>query len=280
MRVRTDDGIGIEVHEWGGDGSPLLLAHPTGFHGRIWAPVAEALVLAGHRVVSFDFRGHGASDPDPQSQYHWDQFALDALTVARWIDDPRLAAAGHSKGGTSLLAGAAGDPAIYTRLWCYEPIVFPAPAEPALVTPPSPNPLAAGALRRRNEWQSRDEAYESYASRPPLDAMDPRCLRAYVDYGLRDRGDGVFELTCAPETEAAVYSMGPANGVWDRLPSVAVRVVVVGGGESTHANSGHLAELAARLSDSTLEIWTGHGHFGPQADPDRAASSIAATFRC
>lgn len=279
MRVRTDDGVGIEVYEWGGDGPPLLLAHPTGFHGRIWAPVAELLVRSERRVVSLDFRGHGDSDPDPRAEYHWDRFALDALAVARWIDDARLAAAGHSKGAASLLAGAAGDPTIYTRLWCFEPIVFPAPPTPPESGDASmTNPLAASARRRRNAWPSIDEAYESYASRPPLDAMDSRCLRAYVDYGMRDRGDGTFELKCAPETEAAVYSMGPANGVWDRLADIAIPVVVVGGGESTHAASGHLAELTARMPHATLEIWAGHGHFGPQADPERAARSIAAAL--
>src|SRR5207253_8774527 len=33
----------LVVHEWRGDGAPTLLAHPTGFHGRLWAPVAERL---------------------------------------------------------------------------------------------------------------------------------------------------------------------------------------------------------------------------------------------
>ena len=39
-------------------GAPrILLAHPTGFHGRVWAPVAERLVAAGRHVWSLDFRG-------------------------------------------------------------------------------------------------------------------------------------------------------------------------------------------------------------------------------
>ena len=36
------DGIRLVVHDWGGDGAPVLLAHPTGFHGRVWEPVARA----------------------------------------------------------------------------------------------------------------------------------------------------------------------------------------------------------------------------------------------
>ena len=51
-----------------------------------------------------------------------------------------------------------------------------------------------------------------------------------------------------------------------------------GGGESTHVASGHLAQLSARIPNATLEVWDRQGHFGPQADPDRAAKSIAATL--
>jgi hypothetical protein len=50
----------LAVHAWSvndGDraGAPVLLAHPTGFHGRIWAPVAQRLVAAGRRVWSIDW---------------------------------------------------------------------------------------------------------------------------------------------------------------------------------------------------------------------------------
>ena len=44
------DQVTLVVHDWGGDGAPTLLAHPTGFHGRVWAPVATRLVARGRRV--------------------------------------------------------------------------------------------------------------------------------------------------------------------------------------------------------------------------------------
>ena len=36
-----------------------------------------------------------------------------------------------------------------------------------------PNPLAEGALRRRPTFESRDAAYDNYASKPPLSVLDP-----------------------------------------------------------------------------------------------------------
>jgi pimeloyl-ACP methyl ester carboxylesterase len=91
----------LAVHDWGGTGAPVLLAHPTGFHGRLWAPVAERLVGAGRRVWSFDFRGHGDSyAPGPVGDaYAWAGFAADALAVVDHLGiagDPALIACGHS----------------------------------------------------------------------------------------------------------------------------------------------------------------------------------------
>ncbi len=275
VRVTTDDGVEIAVHEWADDRraatTPLLLAHPTGFHGRIWEPTAQRLVAAGYRVVSLDFRGHGDSDPDPAGEYHWSGFALDARAVAAWIDDERLVAAGHSKGGAALLLGAADAPGTYAGIWAYEPIVFPADE----VMPPNPDfALAVGARRRRNEWSDADEAFAAYTRKPPLDVMDVRCVRAYVDHGLRDRGDGVHELKCAPHVEAAVYTMGPNNGIFPRLSEVTIPVRLLCGGTSRDMSPALIDRLAQRLPDATIDVWDGHGHFGPQADPERAASSI------
>ena len=265
----------LVVHDWGGDGAPTLLAHPTGFHGRVWAPVADRLVAAGRRVWSFDFRGHGDSVvPEPSGDaYAWSGFAADALAVVDALGiggDPALVACGHSKGGASLLLGEVARPGTYPRIWGFEPIIFPN----ADVAPNDDFPLARSARRRRNEWKSVDEIYESYASKPPLDAMTPESLRAYVEYGVRDRGDGVLELKCRPDIEARVFTMAPANGAWKQLPRVGVPVVVVCGETSTDIGPPLARSIAERLPYGAVEVWPACGHFGPQQDPDRCASSI------
>jgi len=271
---RFDAGdLSLAVHDWGGDGHPVLLAHPTGFHGLSWAPVAAGLVDAGRRVWSFDYRGHGDSDRSPDG-YRWSEFADDVMAVVRELGlagDPTLLACGHSKGAASLLVGEAREPGTFARLWCYEPIVFPSD-EP--LEPQSDFPLSEGARRRRAVWPSRDEAFASYASKPPLDVLEPTALRAYVDYGLRDRPDGQVELKCTPEDEASIYAMGVANGVYQRLHEVQCPALVVCG-EHTDAIPAKLGEMIVeRLPAGRLEIMPGVGHFGPMQDPDATVASM------
>ncbi len=274
QRIETTSGVGIVVHDWGGHGDPVLLAHPTGFHGRVWAPIASKLVRAGRRVWSFDFRGHGDSDPSPNGAYRWTEFADDALAVTRHLDlagSRRLIAAGHSKGGAALLWASVLEPGIYPRVWTYEPIIVPTDA-PILAA--SDNPLSAGARRRRDQWSSREEALASYGSKPPLDALAPAALAAYVDYGLRDRPDGTVELKCRPEDEATMYTMGASLGLFPRLGEVRCPVLVACGENTVSITPAMAEQIAAKIPRATLEVWEHRGHFGPLEDPDHAAESM------
>jgi pimeloyl-ACP methyl ester carboxylesterase len=273
---RIDAGdVELAVHDWGGDGPPALLAHPTGFHGRVWAPVAARLVARGRRVLSFDFRGHGDSDA-PDGDYSWHLFASDVRAVADHFGvagDPALVACGHSKGAAALLLAEAATPGTFRRVWAYEPIVFPND-EPL---PPRPDfPMSVAARKRRNEWSSVAAAFAAYRSKPPLAVMTDESLLAYVEYGLRDRGDGVLELKCAPEIEARVYAMGPNHDLWARLPGVAAEVLVVCGETSTDIGATLGARIVERLPHGRLEVMPGCGHFGPQQDPDATVASILA----
>jgi pimeloyl-ACP methyl ester carboxylesterase len=267
-------GLSLAVHDWGGTGDSVLLAHPTGFHGVAWQPVAERLVAHGRRVWSFDFRGHGDSDPSPDGTYSWDGFADDARAVLDHLDlrdDPRLVAVGHSKGATSLMTVGWRTPGTVARIWAFEPIVFPR-YDASLQDPD--NPMSASARRRRAVWASRDEAIASYGSKYPLDVLTDEALHAYVDYGMRDRPDGTVELKCGPEHEATIYTMGVVNGLWDRLPELACPVLVAAGETSTAIPPSLAARITERLPHGRLELWPGHGHFGPMEDPDRAVASI------
>jgi pimeloyl-ACP methyl ester carboxylesterase len=268
-------GLSLTIHDWGGAGPPVLLAHPTGFHGRVWAPVAVRLVTRGRRVWSFDFRGHGDSDA-PDIEYAWQGFGDDVLAVAEHLDvagDAELLACGHSKGAAALLLADVAAPGTFARVWAYEPIVFPSEVE----IPPQPDfPMSQIARRRRNEWASVDEAFEAYRAKPPLNVMSDDALRAYVEYGLRDRGDGIYELKCAPEVEARVYAMGPNHGLYARLPEIDADVAVICGETSTDIGPPLAAKIAERLPHGHLEVLAGLGHFGPQQDPDAIVASILA----
>jgi pimeloyl-ACP methyl ester carboxylesterase len=54
----------------------VILIHGYPLSGRAWDKQIPALLAAGHRVITYDRRGSGASS-QPATGYDWDTFAAD-----------------------------------------------------------------------------------------------------------------------------------------------------------------------------------------------------------
>ena len=276
--IASTDGVTVSLHELGGDGPLLLLAHATGFHGRVWGPCASH--LRDRRCVAPDLRGHGDSVIPEGLTFAWSGFAQDILAVVDHLGGGPLIAAGHSKGGASLLLAEQHRPGTFERLYLFEPIVFP-PVVAAMQRGEGgepTNPLAAGARRRRPTFDSFDAAYENFAAKAPFDALDPAALRAYVDGGFRTQDDGTVTLTCRPENEAQVYEMGSQHDAYEHLAQVRCPVTIGFGVETPFSPATFARPIAERLPDATLDPHPELGHFGPLEDPASIAASIRAAL--
>ena len=104
MRVKSTDGVVLEVQDRPGlsgcgcDVFPehtVLICHANGFHGRIFAPVTDALPVEWRRVT-FDFRGHGMSSLPSGASLDWGAFAQDVLAVVDALGLRGCTAIGHS----------------------------------------------------------------------------------------------------------------------------------------------------------------------------------------
>ncbi len=261
----------------GGDARPVLLVHATGFHGWVWQPLAAH--LTGFHAVAPDMRGHGDSTVptgrEAGREMGWDGFADDVLAVVEaWgVDD--LVGVGHSKGGAALLLAEQRRPGTFRALWLYEPVVLPTGASFGDVTGTAEpdNPLAAAALRRRATFASRQAAYDNYASKPPLDVLDPAALHAYVDHGFRDQPDGTVALKCLPAVEADVFRQASQADVFAGLGQVRCPVTIACGAD-LFGPAAFAPQVAAALPAGRLETFDDLGHFGPLQRPAEMAAAI------
>jgi len=270
VRVPTADGVEIEVHDLGGKGTPALLCHATGFHGRVWEPLARR--LDGFHRWSMDMRAHGDSTTPTERALDWYGFADDVLRVIDELGLDRPVGIGHSKGGAALLLAEQARPGTFRALWLYEPVVVP----PAGVGPPSlDNPLSQGALRRRATFASRDEAYAKYAAKPPFSALHPEVLRHYVDHGFADQPDGTVALKCEPADEAQVYAHGLSHEAFASLSKVRCPTTIAVGRVDVPPSI-FAAPIAEALPHGRLVHFDDLGHFGPLEDPARLAAAISA----
>lgn len=103
---------GVELSgEAAGEGPPIVLLHGLTATRRYVVMGSRALERGGHRVISYDARGHGRSDPAPvPDAYAYDDLVLDLEAVLDATGITRAVLAGVSMGAHTILALALRAP--------------------------------------------------------------------------------------------------------------------------------------------------------------------------
>jgi len=93
------DRQGLHVHTVAsdGEGRPVVLIHGWPLSGESWSEQVPALKEAGYRVVTYDRRGFGQSDPG--DSYDYDALAGDLDNVLSDLDLTDVTLVGFSMGG-------------------------------------------------------------------------------------------------------------------------------------------------------------------------------------
>jgi pimeloyl-ACP methyl ester carboxylesterase len=95
-----------------GEGSSLVVCHGLTATREQVLHGSHALPRQGYRVVSYDARGHGESEPGPAgSSYGYPQLVSDLHSVlGTTVEDPPVVLAGHSMGAHTVVAYALDHP--------------------------------------------------------------------------------------------------------------------------------------------------------------------------
>src|ERR671927_1302735 len=100
----------LDVHD-AGEGTPVVLLHGLTATHRYVVMGSRALQRSGHRVLAYDARAHGASDPAPEPEdYGYGRLARDLLAVLDARDIDRAVLAGASMGAHTITAFALAHP--------------------------------------------------------------------------------------------------------------------------------------------------------------------------
>jgi pimeloyl-ACP methyl ester carboxylesterase len=87
-----------------GAGTPVVLLHGLSASRRYVVMGSTALQRAGHRVIAYDARGHGASSPAPAPErYGYDDLTADLVAVLDGLGIERAVLAGASMGAHTIL---------------------------------------------------------------------------------------------------------------------------------------------------------------------------------
>jgi len=268
----------IVVHDLGGSGQPLLMAHAGSLCGRVWAPIAEHL-QNNFRCFAVDLRAHGMSVAQDYISLNWRDIASDLPIVVSDIrkildlakDEPILGV-GHSLGGTCLLLAELMAPRTFSNAWMFEPILF---TSNPIDTLERTQQMVAATKKRKTHFESRDVAAARFLSKPPFDVFTKECMKEFVNYGLKDSQNGV-ELSCKPDHEAQIY-VNANSGIAEETSKVKIPTRVVFGqddGDRVPALKNALLQTEIDIAD-----YSDLTHFGPQSHPELIANDIKNWFK-
>jgi flavin reductase (DIM6/NTAB) family NADH-FMN oxidoreductase RutF/pimeloyl-ACP methyl ester carboxylesterase len=254
LEFRGFAGVRLEAEAAGAEHDPaVLLVHGAGQTRSAWGSVAEALEMAGRRVISLDLRGHGGSEWPEDGRYDFDAFVEDLRAVLAQLGTRPVVVASRL-GGWIAAAALEQDAALLAS---------------GLVLVDVPVALDSGLSRRIGErmrasaglapgqaqWDTRlMGALDSAAAAERMVAAAPRIALPT----LFVRG-AVSEIVS--HDEAAAFVAGLPDGEFAEVEDAALVVRE----DRTDALGGYLVDFLERRA--------------PRASPEYRAGSDARTFR-
>jgi pimeloyl-ACP methyl ester carboxylesterase len=240
------DRDGVQIHyEVSGDGPVLLLTHGYSATGQMWE--GQIATLSPHfKVVTWDMRGHGASDyPEDQAEYSEEATVADMAALLDAVGADKAVIGGLSLGGYMSLAFNRAHPERTRALLIID-------TGPGYKNDQARDGWNANAIRRAERLESQGLGDLSTAS------AEVRQARHRDATGLARAARGMLTQRDARVIES--------------LPAVAVPSIVIVGADDTPflAASDY---MAAKIPGAKKVVIEGAGH---SANIDQPAAFNAA----
>ena len=279
-QVPSADGTALNVEEFGPEHAEntIVLIHGWTESLTFWIHLLLELPERGFRVVAYDLRGHGESDPAEDGDYSIPRFGqdLDAVLTECVPEGQRVLLVGHSLGAMSIVSWAEQhevEDRVYAAALLNtgmgdllaDQILIPVPWIAQVVNrsvPPRMWVGFRGALPRFSTPLS-------YAAVRYL-AFGGAASPAHIAFFER------MLVTCPPDVRADVGMTLSELDLVDALPHLTVPTLVIAGDEdklTPQSHAKHIAEALPRLERMIVLERT--GHMAPLERPEEVIDAVA-----
>jgi len=263
------------LHDFGGDGPALHLAHANGFPPGTYQLLAEQLTSDFH-VFALPSRPLWPGSL-PQEAPNWQVLAQDLIRGLDEVSVQAITGVGHSLGGVLTLWAAIWRPDLFERVILIDPVILPPfwlwSLRLMRALGRERQPLVQGALHRRRAWTSRQACYEHYRAKPFFEAWSDAALYDYVESGTIEKPGGGVELAYPPEWEAHIFGTTPL-GIWRDVGHLRCPALFIRGERSNTFQPQAEARLARRLPQARFVTIPGAGHLLPMEKPEEVGEEI------
>lgn len=264
------------MHNFGGDGPIVHLAHANGFPPGAYRLLAETLT-DGYQVIALPSRPLWPGN-SPDSAPNWQPLADDLIRELDELGLSGILGVGHSLGAVLTMWAAIRRPNLFRAVVLIEPVILP----PAwlwvlrlmrVLGLDQRQPLVQSALRRRRSWPSRQACFEHYRRKAFFVNWSDAALWDYVESGTRQGAGGQVELVYPPEWEAHIFATPPL-GIWRDVPRLRTPALVLRGEHSDTFRPQAQARMGRLLPQARFTVIPDAGHLAPLEKPAKVGAVI------
>jgi pimeloyl-ACP methyl ester carboxylesterase len=278
LAIASADGTVLHAEVFGPEGAPtFVLGHGWTESLQYWVYQIRHLSERGYRVVAYDQRGHGHSQPAANDDYSVRRFGedLEAVLAAAVTDGSRAVLAGHSLGAMAIAAWAEHHDA--TRRAAAAALINTGVGNLVAGQLLLPVPKVAQAINKTIA------VHGFLGSRAPLPRFSTPLTAAairYIAFGPTATPAQVafYErmlIACPPGIRASVGIAISELELHDALPRLEVPTTVIADEQdrlTPPAHARRIAEMLPRLQ--RLRVLPETGHMAPLERPDEVYQAL------
>jgi len=270
----------IPHENYGGSGAPLHFLHANGYPPGAYRKLLGLLAL--HSSTTAMYMRPMWADSCPSEVQDWIPLADD---LEQYLDNQSLSGligVGHSMGATTTLRLALRQPERFSTLVLIDPVFFP----PWMIVMwdllfrlnliYKVHPLVKSAQRRRVIFDSIEDMYANYRSKPVFELIDDSCLKDYVNAIAQSRRDGKVELAYKREWETQIYVSGIRADIpiWRKLHSLKPPTLIIRGANTNTFWSATAERFRKRLPSTQIISIPNATHLVPLERPQEVFKII------
>ena len=254
--LRTPGRPGLNLLDWGGEGTPVLLLHGMAGNAHWWDKVAPR--LDGLRAVALDFRGHGDSDWLEDGNYDPRGFEEDVLAAARFLGWSRFMLVGHSMGARVAIE--------YSRRYGVDRLIAVDFLSEFYEAKSHGFKRVLGM--RQPVYADRETMLERFRLEPPGTSLSQEELKALAAHCVKPVEGG---WTWKFDWRAFLKRYEP---VWPTLPNVGAYTLIVRGGKSAVMSRSDFDRVVREMPSALGTEISGAHHHVPLDEPGGLAGAI------
>jgi pimeloyl-ACP methyl ester carboxylesterase len=278
LGVRSLDGTMLHAEVFGPeDATTVVLAHGWTETLSFWTYVIGKLSDRGFRIVAYDLRGHGQSEPASEHDYAMARFGedLNAVLEAGVPEGRRAIVAGHSLGAMSIAAWAEShdvEKRVRAAALCNvgvdeliaQQLLFPVPAFAQAIN----KTIAVHGFLGARAPLPRVSTPASHAA-IRYAAFGPEATPAQVAFYER------MLVATPPDARASTGIALSEMDLHDALKRLTVPTVVIAGENDRLTPPSHARRIAEMLPDlQRLVVLPDTGHMAPLERPAEISSAL------